>query len=49
LTTVAQPIRDMGRRAVAAILDGDGAIRRELLEVELVRRASTAPPPRRRG
>lgn len=43
LTTVTQPIRQMGRLAVQMILDG-GAPRREMLEVELTVRKSTAPP-----
>lgn len=47
LTTIAQPIAEMGRRAVGMILDGGGQIRRETLPVALVPRASTAPP--RRG
>jgi DNA-binding LacI/PurR family transcriptional regulator len=44
LTTVAQPIAELGRRAVATILKYDGKIHRETLPVELVVRASTAPP-----
>lgn len=43
LTTVAQPIAEIGRRAAQAILSGDHQIRREMLPVELVVRASTAP------
>lgn len=45
LTTVAQPMIEMGRRAVSAILDFDGSVRREALDLELVVRQSTAPPP----
>jgi len=45
LTTVAQPIAQMGRLAVQMILDDNGKTRREMLDVELVLRASTAPPP----
>lgn len=43
LTTIAQPIAEMGRRAARAILDFDGAVRRETLGVELVVRASAGP------
>ena len=43
LTTVAQPMVEMGRRAVQTILDFDGTVRRETLDVELVVRGSTAP------
>jgi DNA-binding LacI/PurR family transcriptional regulator len=49
LTTVVQPIAEIGRRAVMAILEGDGAVHRETLPVELVVRASTAPPGSRTG
>lgn len=45
LTTVAQPIPEIGRRAVATILDGGDAVRRERLDATLVVRGSTAPPP----
>jgi DNA-binding LacI/PurR family transcriptional regulator len=44
LTTIAQPIAEIGRRAVKAILDGDGRVHRESLPVELVVRQSTARP-----
>jgi DNA-binding LacI/PurR family transcriptional regulator len=44
LTTVAQPMVELGRRAAQRILDFDGTIRRELLPVELVVRGSTARP-----
>jgi DNA-binding LacI/PurR family transcriptional regulator len=45
LTTVRQPIYEIGRRAVAAILEPASlAPRQQLLPVELVVRASTAPP-----
>ena len=43
LTTIAQPITDIGRRAARMILDYDGAVRREKLGLELVIRASTGP------
>ena len=45
LTTISQPMVEMGRRAAKAILDFQGAILREVLPVELVVRDSTAPPP----
>ena len=45
LTTVSQPIRALGRRAVEVIVERTDAIRREVLDVELVVRGSTAPPP----
>ncbi|MBN9307986.1 LacI family DNA-binding transcriptional regulator [Devosia sp.] len=44
LTTVAQPIAEIGRRAVRAILDGDGEIHREVLPLELIVRQSSAAP-----
>lgn len=44
LTTVAQPIAEIGRRAVRAILDADGSVHREVLPLELVVRRSTAAP-----
>jgi DNA-binding LacI/PurR family transcriptional regulator len=44
LTTIRQPIAEMGRRAVRAILDHSGEVRREVLDVQLIVRASTAPP-----
>lgn len=47
LTTVAQPIAAMGRMAAEMILEGIDAPRRERVEVELIVRQSTAPPPRR--
>ena len=47
LTTIAQPMAEMGRRAVQTILEYDGTIRRETLDVELVVRGSTAAPPPR--
>ncbi|PDQ20645.1 LacI family transcriptional regulator [Mesorhizobium sanjuanii] len=47
LTTVAQPIAEIGRRAARRILDFDGTVRRETLDVELVVRASSGPPPTR--
>ncbi|RJT37298.1 LacI family DNA-binding transcriptional regulator [Mesorhizobium waimense] len=45
LTTIAQPIIEIGRRAARMILDFDGAVRRETLDVEMVVRASSGPPP----
>ncbi|TIO73587.1 MAG: LacI family transcriptional regulator, partial [Mesorhizobium sp.] len=45
LTTIAQPITEIGRRAARMILDYDGAVRRETMGVELVVRASTGPVP----
>jgi DNA-binding LacI/PurR family transcriptional regulator len=44
LTTIAQPMAEMGRRAVETILAFDGTIRRETLDVELIVRESTARP-----
>lgn len=44
LTTIAQPIAEIGRRAVQAILDYDGTLRRQTIDVELVVRGSTAEP-----
>jgi DNA-binding LacI/PurR family transcriptional regulator len=44
LTTVAQPIAEIGRRAVKAILEGASPGYREMLELELVVRGSTAAP-----
>jgi DNA-binding LacI/PurR family transcriptional regulator len=44
LTTIAQPIAEIGRRAIETILHYDGKPHRETLPVELVVRASTAPP-----
>jgi DNA-binding LacI/PurR family transcriptional regulator len=46
LTTIAQPIAEIGRRAARQILDFDGTVRRETLGVELVVRASSGPPPK---
>ena len=46
LTTIAQPIAELGRRAVEVILRYDGEVHRETLPVELVVRGSTAPPPK---
>jgi DNA-binding LacI/PurR family transcriptional regulator len=43
LTTIAQPIRQKGRRAAELIFDA-GPPRTEMLKVSLVERASTAPP-----
>lgn len=44
LTTIAQPTAEIGRLAVRAIVEPDGVVRRRQLPVELVVRASTAPP-----
>ena len=44
LTTVAQPMVEMGRQAVRTILEHDGTIRQQTLPLELVVRGSTAPP-----
>ncbi|AEH89374.1 substrate-binding domain-containing protein [Mesorhizobium opportunistum] len=44
LTTIAQPIAEIGRLAVKAILESDGRVSRQLLPVELIVRASSAPP-----
>ena len=44
LTSIAQPMAEMGRRAVQSILEFDGTVRRETLDVELVVRESTAAP-----
>ncbi|TIV16659.1 MAG: LacI family transcriptional regulator, partial [Mesorhizobium sp.] len=43
LTTIAQPITEIGRRAARMILDHDGTVRRETMGVELIVRASTGP------
>ncbi len=48
LTTVVQPMMEMGRRAVQVILGFDGTIRRETLDVTLLVRGSTAAPPSQR-
>jgi DNA-binding LacI/PurR family transcriptional regulator len=45
LTTVVQPMVEMGRRAVQSILGFDGTIRREVLDIAFLARGSTAPPP----
>ncbi|TGQ73199.1 MAG: LacI family DNA-binding transcriptional regulator [Mesorhizobium sp.] len=45
LTTIAQPIAEMARLAVKAILENDGSTSRQQLPVELTVRASSAPPP----
>jgi DNA-binding LacI/PurR family transcriptional regulator len=45
LTTVAQPIVEMGRRAADMILAFDGTISRQVLDVSLIVRGTTAPPP----
>jgi DNA-binding LacI/PurR family transcriptional regulator len=43
LTTIRQPITEMGRRAVEVIMERSDATIRESLDVELVVRASTGP------
>jgi DNA-binding LacI/PurR family transcriptional regulator len=45
LTTVQQPIAEIGRRAVRALLARQGERIHETLDVELLVRESTAPPP----
>ncbi|OBZ94333.1 LacI family transcriptional regulator [Pararhizobium polonicum] len=45
LTTMAQPLAGIARRAVAAILEDAVPAQQEALEVTLVVRGSTAPPP----
>jgi DNA-binding LacI/PurR family transcriptional regulator len=47
LTTVAQPMAEMGRRAARMILNWDGEIHRETMALTLVVRGSTAPARRR--
>ena len=44
LTTVSQPIVELGRRAVEVIIEHGREVRRETLAVELVVRGSTGPP-----
>ena len=46
LTTIAQPITEIGRRAARMILDHDGAVRRETMGVELIVRGSAGPAPK---
>jgi DNA-binding LacI/PurR family transcriptional regulator len=46
LTTVAQPIAEIGRRAVEAILAYDGTVSRQVVDFALLVRGSTAPPPK---
>lgn len=45
LTTIVQPIAEMGRLAVKAILENDGTFSRQLLPVDLVVRSSSGPSP----
>lgn len=45
LTTVQQPMEEIARRAVAALLDDEVPDGREVLALDLVVRGSTAPPP----
>ncbi|MGV3491739.1 MAG: LacI family DNA-binding transcriptional regulator [Devosia sp.] len=44
LTTVSQPIAELGRRAVQMIVSGDRSVQHETLPTRLIVRASTAPP-----
>ena len=44
LTTIAQPLDEIGRMAVAAILDFDGTVSHRTVDFSLVVRGSTAPP-----
>jgi DNA-binding LacI/PurR family transcriptional regulator len=44
LTTVSQPIAEIGRRAVEIILSGADRVQRDVLGVELIVRASTSAP-----
>lgn len=44
LTTIAQPILEMGRWAVQAILHPAGGVQRKVMDTELVVRGSTAAP-----
>jgi DNA-binding LacI/PurR family transcriptional regulator len=43
LTTIAQPIHEIGRRAAMAILDPRPSIVRETLDLSLTVRGSTGP------
>lgn len=45
LTTIEQPIAEIGRRAVERILAGHTAVEREILPLKLVVRGSTGKPP----
>lgn len=44
LTTIAQPLGEIARRAVSAILDDAWPDAQETLDVTLIIRGSTAPP-----
>ena len=44
LTTIAQPIPDIGRRAVSMILDHPDTITRALLDLTFLPRGTTAQP-----
>lgn len=46
LTTIEQPMAEMGRRAVDTILNFDGTVRRVTLDVKFVVRGSTATSPK---
>jgi DNA-binding LacI/PurR family transcriptional regulator len=45
LTTIEQPIREIGRLAAEVILEYDGTVRHEVLDTKLVVRGSTGPAP----
>ncbi len=47
LTTVKQPMIEMGRRAVQTILNYNGAIQRKMVDIELIVRGSTGPAKQR--
>ena len=46
LTTIAQPIVEMGRQAANMILAYDGTVSRQVVDFSLAVRGSTAPPPK---
>ena len=46
LTTIAQPLAEIGRRAVAAILEGAGPAHSDVVAVDLIVRKSTGAPSR---
>lgn len=45
LTTIAQPIKELGRLSVKAVLEGVETKQRRVLDTDLVVRGSTGPPP----